>query len=123
MDYSKIWLGVIYVLIGQIGTFLQLQASYKFGWYEKHPWLVILASLPLGWMYIKSVHLFIKGFGGEIFPSRIIGFSIGIIVFVSMSYLLFNESITLKNGICILLSFMIILIQIFFRLIGFDVGS
>jgi hypothetical protein len=115
MDYSKIWLGVIYVLIGQIGTFIQLQASYKFGWYEKYPWLVILASLPLGWMYIKSVHLFIQGFNNEIWPSRLLGFGVGVIVFTTMSMLLFNEHLSLKNGACLGLGLLIILIQVFVK--------
>lgn len=65
MDYSKVFLGILFGIIGQIGTFCQLQVSYKYGWYEKHPWLVIL-SVPLGWVYILSVNNFIQGFGGQI---------------------------------------------------------
>jgi hypothetical protein len=53
MDYSKIFLGILFGLLGQIGTFMQLQGSYKYGWYEKYTWLVIFASVPLGWLYIK----------------------------------------------------------------------
>ena len=34
MNYSKILLGILFGIIGQIGTFLQLQGSYKYGWYE-----------------------------------------------------------------------------------------
>ncbi len=49
MNYNKILLGILFGVIGQVGTFLQLQGSYKYGWYEKYQWLVILASVPLGW--------------------------------------------------------------------------
>ena len=108
-------MGVILIFFGQIGTFIQLQVSYKYGWYEKYSWALVLASVPLGWLYLKSVHYFISGFGGEIFPSRILGFSIGIMVFILMSYLIFNEPITYKNGICVLLSFLIIFIQIYYK--------
>ena len=115
MNIHKIILGIIFGAIGQIGTFTQLQISYKFGWYEKYPWVVILASVPLGWLYIQSVNSFIEGFGGQIWPSRLVGFGIGVIVFTLMSYFVFNEHLGLKNGICLSLGFLIVLIQIFIK--------
>ena len=36
MDYNKIMLGIIFGIIGQIGTFLQLQGGYKYGWYNDY---------------------------------------------------------------------------------------
>jgi multidrug transporter EmrE-like cation transporter len=115
MNYNKIILGIIFGLMGQVGTFMQLQGSFKYGWYEKYKWVVILASVPLGWLYIKSVNYFIEGFGGQIWPSRLLGFSVGIIVFTLMSHYLFKEPLNLKNGICLLLGFTILMIQLFYK--------
>ena len=115
MDYSKIILGIIFGALGQMGTFMQLQGSYKYGWYDKHPWLVILASVPLGWVYILSVNNFIEGFGGQIWPSRLVGFGVGVIVFTLMSHFLFKEQLDLKNGICLGLGLTIILVQLFVK--------
>lgn len=105
-------MGVILIFFGQIGTFIQLQVSYKYGWYEKYSWALVLASVPLGWLYLKSVHYFISGFGGEIWPSRLVGFGIGVMVFTAMSVIIFHEPLNLKNGICLGLGFVIVLIQI-----------
>jgi hypothetical protein len=113
MDYSKILLGILFGIIGQVGTFLQLQGGYKYGWYNDYKWIIILASVPLGWVYIQSVNYFISGFGGQIYPSRLIGFSVGIVIFVIMSYFLFNEPLTMKNILSIILAFFIVLIQVF----------
>ena len=115
MNYYKIFLGILFGALGQIGTFLQLQASYKYGWYEKYQWIVILASVPLGWIYIKSVNSFIVGFGGQIWLSRLVGFGIGVIVFTLMSHYLFKEPLNLKNGLCLLLGFVIVAIQLFVK--------
>ena len=115
MNYSKIFLGILFGILGQIGTFMQLQVSYKFGWYRDYPWVVILASVPLGWLYIQSVNSFIEGFGGQIWPSRLVGFSIGIIVFTLMSHFLFKEHLSIKNAICLLLGFCILAIQLFVK--------
>jgi hypothetical protein len=115
MDYQKIIIGILYGLTGQIGTFMQLQASYKFGWTKKYEWLIILASLPLGWLYVRSVRYFIDGFGGQIWPSRLIGFGVGVIVFTILTILLFKEPLNLKNAICLGLGFCIILVQLFIK--------
>jgi len=52
---------------------------------------------------------------GQLWPSRLIGFSIGIIVFSLMSHFLFGEGITLKTSICLILSACILGIQIFWK--------
>lgn len=115
MNYNKIIIGILFGILGQIGTFLQLQGSYKYGWYEKYQSLVILASLPLGWVYIQSVNSFIAGFGGQIWPSRLLGFGIGVIIFTLMSHYLFKEPLSLKNGLCLALGFIIVGIQLFVK--------
>ena len=115
MDISKIIFGVIFGFIGQIGSFLQLQGAIKYNWYEKYLWLILLLSVPICWLYIKSVTLIVEGFGGQLWPSRLLGFSIGIIVFCVLSVVLFNESLNLKTIICLFLSFCILLIQLFMK--------
>ena len=115
MDYSKVFLGILFGIFGQVGTFLQLQGSYKYGWYEKYQWVVILASIPLGYLYIKSVNYFIQGFGGQIWPSRLIGFGVGVIIFTLMSHYIFKEPLNFKNLICLCLGFCIVLIQLFVK--------
>jgi hypothetical protein len=115
MDYNKVFLGILFGIIGQTGTFCQLQVSYKYGWYDKYPLLVILASVPLGWVYILSVNNFIEGFGGQIWPSRLVGFGVGVIVFTLMSHYLFKEPLDLKNAICLGLGLTIILVQLFVK--------
>jgi len=111
----KIFYGIIYGLLGQIGSFLQLQGAMKFGWYQKYLWLVLLISIPLSWFYIKSVEYFIAAFNGQLWPSRLIGFGLGIVVFSIMSHYLFKEPFTPKTIVCIGLGLTIIVIQILWK--------
>ena len=46
---------------------------------------------------------------------RLIGFGIGIIIFVVLSMLLFKEPLTLKTLTCLLLAASILLVQIFWK--------
>ena len=112
---NNLILGGLYGLIAQIGTFLQLQGNVKYNWYSKYPLILLIGAIPLSWLYIQSVKHLVLAFNGQIWPSRIIGFGIGIIVFSAMGYFLFKEPITLKTGISILLAIGIILIQLIMK--------
>ena len=107
--------GIIYGLIAQIGSYIQLQGAMKYGWYEKYFWAILIASVPLSWLYIKSVQHIILAFDGQIWPSRLIGFGLGITIFSIMSHFLFKEPLSPKTLVCIGLGVTIILIQILWK--------
>lgn len=106
---------MLWGLIAQIFSFLQLQGSIKYGWFQKYPAIILLSSIPAAWFYIKSVQHFVTAFDGQIWPSRLIGFGIGIIVFVSLSILLFKEPVTTKTLVCLGLALSILGVQIFWK--------
>ena len=107
----NLFIGIIYGLVAQVLTFIQLQGNIKYHLMEKYPITTILSSIPISICYIKSVEYIVKYHNGQIWPSRIIGFGVGIIVFTLMSMLLFKEPMNGKTLICLLLSIIIILIQ------------
>jgi hypothetical protein len=115
MNINKILIATITTILGQIGSFLQLQGAIKYGWYEKYLWIILLSSVPISYLYIISVKMFVDGFDGEIWPSRLIGFAIGIMVFTGMSTLLLNEHITTKTFVCLILAISIVLVQLFWK--------
>jgi hypothetical protein len=107
--------GILWGILGQIVSFFQLQVGIKYGWNQKHPMLLLLLSLPISWTFLKSVEYLIKAFDGQTWPNRLIGQSIGIIMFSIMSWLVFRETITMKTGVCIILALCIVAIQIFWK--------
>jgi multidrug transporter EmrE-like cation transporter len=112
---NKLLLGFVYGFIAQVLTFLQLQGNIKWNWYHKYPIIMLGMAVPISWLYIKSVEAFVHSFNGEIWPSRLIGFAIGIIVFALMSYFLFKEPVSTKTLICIVLAMCILGVQIFWK--------
>jgi hypothetical protein len=107
--------GILWGLLGQIFSFMQLQGSVKYGWYQKYPIIILLLSIPSMWFYLNSVANLVEWGGGQLWPSRLIGFGIGIIVFVTLSIILFKEPITLKTLLCLGLAAAILGIQIFWK--------
>jgi hypothetical protein len=112
---NRLLFGIIFGILGQVFSFMQLQGSIKYGWYQKYPILILLSSIPAAWFYIKSVEHLVYWGDGELWPSRLIGFGIGIIVFVILSSILFKEPITLKTLICLMLAVSILLVQMFWK--------
>jgi hypothetical protein len=107
--------GILWGILAQVTTFLQLQGQIKFEWLKSNMWFAVLMGMPISFMFMKSVKNFVEAFDGQIWPSRLLGFGLGVIVFSAMSSLLFKEPITLKTGICLGLGLLIILTQLFWK--------
>jgi hypothetical protein len=111
----NLFYGVLYGVIAQILTFLQLQGNIKYGWFQKYPVIMLLAAMPISYLFIKSVEFLVKAYDGQMWPSRLIGFGIGAIIFTLMSWWLFKEPFGLKTAVCMILATAILLIQIFWK--------
>jgi len=109
-----IW-GILWGLAAQITTFIQLQGQLKYDFLKQNTWFTVLMGIPISFMFMQSVKNFVAGFHGQIWPSRLIGFGIGVIVFTVMSELLFKEPFTTKTGLCLFLGICIIAIQVFWK--------
>jgi ABC-type enterochelin transport system permease subunit len=72
-------------------------------------------GMPISYAFMQSVKCFVAAYDGQIWPSRLLGFGIGVIVFTTMSHFLFKEPLTLKTIICLLLGCCIIGVQIFWK--------
>jgi hypothetical protein len=72
-------------------------------------------GVPLSFLYIMSVRYWVDYFGGELWPSRLMGFSIGAMVFSYMAHSWFQEPFTLKTGVSLFLAFCIMMIQLFWK--------
>lgn len=107
--------GILFGLVAQVLTFFQLQGQLKWEWWKNHYWIIVLMGIPISMAFMYSVQNIITAYNGEIWPSRLIGFSIGAIVFAVLSYIMFNEPITAKTLICLGLALGILMIQLFMK--------
>lgn len=108
-------LGLLYGIAAQIFTFIQLQGQFKFQWIKENPVLMSLFGFPLSLLYLLSVKHMVAHFEGNLWPSRLLGFAIGAVVFTGMSWMWFKEPMTLKTLICLGLALCIMGIQLFWK--------
>jgi len=107
--------GIFFGLLAQIGTFFQLQGPLKYEWFKNHYWATVMMGIPISMLFMYSVKNMIIAYDGQMWPSRLIGFSIGAVVFTCLSWLIFKEPLTLKTIVCLSLAIVILIIQLFWK--------
>ena len=108
-------LGFLYGLMAQILTFVQLQGQFRFQWAKDNPMYMALMGVPLSLLYLQSVKHLVAHFDGQLWPSRLLGFARGAIVFTAMSWAWFKEPLSLKTLVCLGLAVCIMTIQLFWK--------
>jgi multidrug transporter EmrE-like cation transporter len=108
-------IGMLLGIAAQLLTFLQLQGRWKFEWAKENQLVMLLLGIPISYLFMESVQHMVTHFEGQLWPSRLIGFAVGTIIFTFMSMLWFDEPITTKTAVCLGLSVCILLVQLFWK--------
>jgi len=106
---------LIVYLISQAFTFYQLQGHLWNKWIKENPFIMTLLGIPISYYVILASRDMVNLWDGQTWPNRIIGFSLGVIVFSLMSWFLLREPLTTKTIVCLSLCFIILLIQLFWK--------
>jgi hypothetical protein len=75
----------------------------------------VLLGIPISYCYIWATKYTVESMDGVMWPTRFIGFGIGVVVYAILVGIFFNEGINLKTSISLALSILLILIQIFYK--------
>ena len=115
INYIALLIGIVFGFLAQIATFFQLQGSLRYEWFKNNYWFAVLMGIPISMLFMESVKHMVTAYGGQLWPSRLIGFSIGAIVFTWLSWWLFKEPVTMKTMISLLFAIGILGVQIFWK--------
>lgn len=107
--------GIFLYLLGQITTWYQGNLQFFNTWAKDNPLLISLFGIPVSYLFIQANKYTVFGMGGQLWPSRLIGFAVGMIVMTSLTYLHMSQGISIKTAITLLLAATILLIQIFWK--------
>ena len=103
-------IGLFWFLIGHIAVFFQLNGQFKWD-FMKSQWWIILAGLPISYLFYYSTRLSYEHFG-YVWNIRLIGFGLGNLIFAVMTWGILGEIPNWKTGLCLVLATTIILIQL-----------
>ena len=112
---SKLIIGILLSALASTITFFQFQGQFKIEWMKNNPLIVSFLGIPIAYLFLLSVKHIVSYYDGQLWPSRLIGFGVGMVIFIILSKLWFNEDLSIKTLVCLVLSLMIISIQIFWK--------
>tara|TARA_R110000796_G_scaffold16658_5_gene51928 strand:+ start:603 stop:944 length:342 start_codon:yes stop_codon:yes gene_type:complete len=111
----KLLLGILLFLLAHIITFFQLNGQFKWEWFVKNEWVLALIGIPISFLYIWATKSTVNGLDGLLWPARFIGFGVGMIVYTLLVSYYFNEGITLKTLVSLLLAITLVLISVLWK--------
>lgn len=115
MNFRDILLAVFWFVIAHIAVWFQLNGQFLWPWFKKNEWVVALSGAIISFFYIWGTKYGVNGFGGLFWPTRFVGFSIGILIYGIFVSIFFNEGINLKTLVSLILCVALISIQVLWK--------
>ena len=111
-----ILIGILYCTIGQV--LIWFQTNSQFIWPEVKDYRLLISIVfgtTVSYLFILGIGHLYEGFDSQIWPSRIIPTITGTIIFFVLTLIILKQGLDFKNGLCVFLSFVILVIQIFLK--------
>ena len=115
MNIKLLTLGVVYFIIGQLIIWFQSHLQFFNNWSKNNPLLIAIPGILVSYVSILATKHVAEAYNGLVWPSRLMGFGIGIILFSLLTWVLLGEKIEMKSLVCVILAFCILLIQLFWK--------
>lgn len=108
--------GILLMFAGQILIYIQTNGQFLWQTFKENPIvLAIIFGTVISYLFILGNKHLVNYFNGTLWESRLIGFGVGIVTFAILTQILFNESLTIKSIISLILASILVLIQIFWK--------
>mgnify|MGYP003338324917 FL=1 len=115
MDPKLLTLGFIYFIVSATAIWFQTHAQFFNDWSKDNALLVAIPGFIISYWSIKATENIAEAYDGAVWPARLIGFGVGIIIFSILTWLILGEKIEIKSAVCVLLAFCILIIQLFWK--------
>jgi hypothetical protein len=111
INWWYVLIGAVFTFFAQAGAWAQHNLQFKYPDLGPNWWGWYVVALPLTWLFLNATKYTVEGFEGQIWANRFVGFSIGIIVYAVLTQTFFDQPITIKIAVQLLLASGIVLVQ------------
>tara|TARA_B110000503_G_C7101787_1_gene394112 strand:- start:80 stop:427 length:348 start_codon:yes stop_codon:yes gene_type:complete len=115
MKLNSLITGVTLFFIAHLLTFYQLNGQFINKWFRNNEYFVMACGAVLSIFYVYGTKYTVLGTNGLLWPARFIGFGIGMVIYAVMVSYHFNEGITNKTIVSLLLCVVLICIQVLWK--------
>ena len=82
---------------------------------KEHEWIMAAIGIPCSFLYIWGTKYTVAGMDGLLWPTRFIGFGIGMLIYALLVGHFFSEGITTKTFVSLALSIILICVNVFWK--------
>lgn len=115
MNLHSLLIGSILFIIAHIIVFYQLNGQFLWQWFRDNEWLLAIIGIPVSLLMLWGTKHVVEGFDGMFWPSRFVAFGLGMVIYAAGISYYFNEGISAKTLISLLLSIILICIQVLWK--------
>jgi hypothetical protein len=109
---KSILIAIFLFIIAQSLAWLQFNLQFKFpDKFGPNWWGYYIIAIPITACFLWATRFGVQGLGGSLWANRFIGFAIGIIIYGILTQIFFNQPVTPKVLVQILLAIMIMVTQ------------
>ena len=111
---TKFLLACLLILCGHVVAWYGTYSQFIWDWCKRNVvYFPLIFSIPTGYLFLYGMKFAVEEMG-EAWGPRLLGFGLSYLVFPILTYWYFNESMfETKTLVCVLLSFIIVAIQVF----------
>ena len=115
MNLSKLLLAFALIIMAQAITYYMVQGQFIFRQLKNNIIATMIMSIPAAICGFYATRFFVESFNGLLWPARMIGFAVGIILFTLLTYAHLKEVPDMKTIVTMVLAGVIIAIQLLWR--------
>lgn len=117
INLKNLLIGLGFFLIAQTLSWYQTNGQFISNWMKDNPFIIaLILGVPIGMSYIYGTTYIVSAFGGTLWSARLLGFATGVFTFSILAFLHVKEGINIKTATILGLAFIIIILQIFWKI-------
>jgi len=115
MNTYSLFIGMLLFFVTHIFIWFQINGQFIWKWVADNPIIMAIAGFPVSYLLIISTRYMVEGFGGLLWPGRLIGFSLGMISFAILTSVYMHEGLSMKTLISLTLAIALVVVQILWK--------
>ena len=112
---NNILIGIILFVITHIIIWFQVNGQFVWPWAKDNPWTMAILGLPISYALIIATKYVVAGFEGLLWPGRLLGFGLGMIIMAILTWYILGEGISTKTLVSLTLAVTLVMLQVFWR--------
>ena len=112
---NSVAIGLLLYFVTHIIIWFQVNGQFVWPWAKDHPWTMAVLGLPISYVLIIATKYVVAGFDGLLWPGRLLGFGLGMIIMAILTWYILGEGISTKTLVSLTLAVTLVMLQVLWK--------